>query len=213
MKTVFILAGLVLLLTGVSAAGKLDEGVLKDFQAGFTGDQQALDRAMKAAEAALAEDPKHAEALVWHGAATFFLCGQAYQSGDMVKGQELWDKGLKEMADAVALEQDGIGVRQVRWQVLTGATQHPMLPPDMAAQLLEVALPDGEKILSVHGESFGKQPPEYRGGLLMGLARGWDQLGKEDKARPYFERIVKDLPGSEFEKKAKEWLDAREKKE
>ncbi len=198
-------------LAGLLPAEALDEAIRKDFQAGFSGDPSALDKAMKATEEALVKNPKHAEALVWHGAATFFLCGQAYQAGDMVKGAELWDRGLKEMADAVLLEPENIGVMSIRAGTLMGAARHPMMPPDMGAQLLEVAVPDNEKILALHKDGFANLPAGYRAELLLNIAEGWDMLGKEDKARPYFERLGKELPDTEPGKRAAAWLEAKQK--
>jgi len=214
MKPIFrslFAAGLIVCHAGLLPAEALDEAIRKDFQAGFSGDQSAFDRAMKAAEETLAKNSKHAEAMVWHGAATFFLCGQAYQAGDMVKGAELWDKGLKEMADAVALEPENIGVLSIRTGTLMGAARHPMMPPDMGAQLLEVALPDNEKILGLHKDGFANLPAGYRAELLLNIAEGWDMLGKEDQARPYFERLARELPDSQQGKRAAAWIESKEK--
>src|SRR5262245_20290847 len=46
---------------------RFDYLVREDYFAGLAGDQAALERAIKTCEEALAKNPKHAEALVWHG--------------------------------------------------------------------------------------------------------------------------------------------------
>ena len=45
-------------------------GVQREMFAGLAGNLDALNRAMAACERTLAENPKHAQALVWHGIGT-----------------------------------------------------------------------------------------------------------------------------------------------
>ena len=56
---------------------RFDDIVRSDFFAGFRGDAARLERGMKRCEEALAADPNHADALVWHGAGLMFLAGEA----------------------------------------------------------------------------------------------------------------------------------------
>ena len=49
------------------SAERFDMEVRNDFFAGFSGNKEALDRAMQKSEAVMAANPKHAEAMVWHG--------------------------------------------------------------------------------------------------------------------------------------------------
>ena len=92
------------------AQERFDMVVRNDFFSGFGGNREALERAMKKSEAVLASNPKHAEAMVWHGSGTFVLSGVAVQNGDFPKAGELYKKGLDEMAAAVALEPDNVAV-------------------------------------------------------------------------------------------------------
>lgn len=57
--------------------------VRADMFAGFAGDAARFAKAMEACERTLARQPKHPEALVWHGSGLFFQAGQAFQRGDM----------------------------------------------------------------------------------------------------------------------------------
>jgi len=50
---------------------RFDHVVRNDFFAGFAGDEEALERAMKVSGETLAANPEHAEALVWHGAGLY----------------------------------------------------------------------------------------------------------------------------------------------
>jgi tetratricopeptide (TPR) repeat protein len=197
-------------LAGLAAAQettqtRFDLQVRNDFFAGFTGNQQALDRAMKMCEEALAKDPKNAEAMVWHGAGTFYRSGQAFQGGDMAKGQELWQRGLGEMDQAVQLAPDRVGVRIPRGATLLTAARN--LPnPAMARPLIETAVGDYEHTLELqqaHFDSLGVHP---RGELLIGLADGYARLGKDEQAKTYFERIRAALPGTAYAVSADKWL-------
>ena len=126
-------------------AQRFDMAVRSDFFAGFAGDEARLKKGMDACEQALAENPKHAEALVWHGSGLAFQAGSAFQKGDMKTGGELWQRGMEEMNTAVTLAPDNVAVRIPRGAVLLQATMN--MPPPMAKPLLESALADYEHVL------------------------------------------------------------------
>jgi tetratricopeptide (TPR) repeat protein len=188
------------------APARFDLQVRSDFFAGFAGDTSRLEKAMAACERALASDPKHAEALVWHGSGLAFQAGTAFQRGDRQSGMELWTRGLSEMDQAVALAPDHVGVRIPRGAMLITATRN--MPPDVAKPLLQSALADYERTLELQSASgvFATLGDHPKGELLFGLAEGYSRLGQTDKARTYFERLVKDAPGSGQTPKAREWL-------
>ena len=205
------LAHLAVAVAGVLAFGwaaeRFDYRVRQDFFVGFAGDQAAFERGMKACEETLKENPKHAEALVWHGAGRFFLSGRSFQSGDVNKGMELWQSGLKEMETAVSLEPDNLGVRIPRGAALIQASLS--VPPAQAKAILETGVADFERVLELQRPYFAQIGTHPRGELLQGLAGGWYRLGDQEKARGYFERIVNALPGTEYEKRAKTWLETK----
>src|SRR5262245_9337134 len=64
------------------AAERFDYVVRDDFFAGLRGDVARLDRAMKTCEEMLARNPRHAEALVWHGAGLLAQARLAFERGD-----------------------------------------------------------------------------------------------------------------------------------
>jgi len=183
---------------------RFDYLVRADFFAGFAGDEARLKKAMDACEQALADNPKHAEALVWHGGGLAFQAGTAFQKGDMKTGGELWQRGMDEMNAAVALEPDKVGVRIPRGAVLLQATMN--MPPAMAKPLLESAVADYEHVLQLQSSYFNTLGDHPKGELLFGLAEGYSRLGQLEKARIYFERLVKDAPTSGQTPKAKQWL-------
>jgi tetratricopeptide (TPR) repeat protein len=183
---------------------RFDIVVRGDFFAGFAGSEARLKKGMEACERALAENPKHAEALVWHGSGLVFQAGAAFQKGDMKAGGELWQRGMDEMNAAVTLAPDKVGVRIPRGAVLLQATMN--MPPPMAKPLLESALADYEHVLQIQSPYFNTLGDHAKGELLFGLAEGYSRLGQPHKARTYFERLVQDAPASGQTPKAKQWL-------
>ncbi|MCU1385845.1 MAG: hypothetical protein JWL71_4542 [Acidobacteria bacterium] len=185
-------------------AERFDLIVRGDFFAGFAGDQARLAKGMDACERVLAATPNHAEAMVWHGSGLAFSAGMAYQKGDMQTGGELWQRGMNEMDKAAALEPDNVGVRIPRGAVLLQSTQH--MPADRARPLIEKGVADYEHVLALQSAYFTTLGDHPKGELLFGLAEGYSRLGQSDKARQYFDRLIKDAPTSGQAPKAQAWL-------
>lgn len=186
---------------------RFDYRVRNYFFAGFSGDTASLEKGMKICEDALAIDPKNAEALVWHGSGVFFESGQSFQQGDSQKGTELWQRGLKEMADAVAIAPNAPGVVIPRGAVLLTASQR--VPPEMARQLIQTGVQDFEKAYQLQGPDLTGLGTHPRGELMIGLADGYSRLGEQDKAQQWFERIEKEMPGTPYAKSAATWLETK----
>jgi tetratricopeptide (TPR) repeat protein len=186
------------------APARFDMLVRSDFFAGFGGDAARLTRGMEVCERTLADNPRHAEALVWHGAGLAFQGGMAFQKGDAQTGADLWGRGLAEMDRAVALEPDSVGVRVPRGALLLQATRY--MDPGGARPLVEKAVGDYERTLAIQSAYFDTMGDHPKGELLFGLAEGYTRLGDMDKARTYFERLVKDAPASGQAPKARDWL-------
>jgi hypothetical protein len=160
---------------------------------------------MKLCEDTLANQPKHAEAMVWHGSGLLFLAGQSFQKSDLVKGNELWERGMKEMDGALALEPDNVGVLIPRGATFLEASKHVPIP-DLQESLLRQGLAAYEKTLVLQRSYFASLSVHAKGELLIGLADGWDRAGDKVKARSYYERILKDCPDSSYAERAKKWL-------
>jgi len=188
-------------------AERFDFKVRNDFFAGFAGDKEALDRAMKASEEALAADPKNAPALVWHGAGVYFQSGQAFRAGDSAHGIELYTKGLKEMDDAVAMDPRNVGVLIPRSAVLLTSSE--TMPPDRARPLVEKAVHGYEATLEIQKDYFDTLGTHPRGELLQGLARGYDRLGNREKAQAYYQRIQNELASTPYAKRAALWMETK----
>jgi tetratricopeptide (TPR) repeat protein len=188
-----------------AAPQRFDYLVRADFFAGIAGDEARMKKAMDLCEKVLAENPNHAEALVWHGAGLFGQAGAAFQKGDPTNGRTLFDRGITEMNRAVTLAPDDPGVLITRAAVLLEGTR--AMPLETARPLLESALKNYERVLEVQAPIFGTLGDHPKGELLFGLAEGYARLGDAAKARAYFERLVADAPASGQAPKAKQWLE------
>ena len=188
-------------------AERFDFQVRADMFAGLAGDSVAMDRAMKLCEETLAKDPDNAEALVWHGAGSIYLSGQAMRAGDYAKGGPLLAKGLSEMDDAVAKAPDKVGVLIPRAAALVEYSKYDP-SPDRSRAELEKALGDYEKVLTLQKSYWQTLPVHARGELLSGLAEGWLRAGDSEKALSYMARIVAETGGSPYAARAQDFLAA-----
>ena len=185
----------------------LDAIVRSDFFAGMMGNRARLDRGMKYCEDLLAKNPKHAEALVWHGGGLLVRAVHAYTKGDDATGDTLWKKGIEEMNKAAALEPDNMKVKIGRSATLIGYFQSGWDPSDSQSRvLLESALLDYERVYRWQKPNFSRVRIHSRGELLFGLASGWSILGNDNKAREYLMLILKECKDTPYEAEARRWL-------
>jgi tetratricopeptide (TPR) repeat protein len=210
MTLISFVAGVVALMLSAAQAPpagqqRFDYLVRADFFAGVAGDEARMKKAQDLCEQTLAEHPMYPEALVWHGAILFAGAGQAFQKGDMATGGQLFQRGVQEMNDAVALAPDNPGVLIPRAAVLLEGTRG--MPPDMARPLLESAVANYEHVLDVQAPRWAALGDHAKGELLFGLADGSARLGRPEKARAYFERVIKDAPTSGQAPRAKQWIE------
>lgn len=187
------------------AAQRFDYLVRADFFAGMAGDEARLQHAKSVCEEALAANPKHAEALVWHGSILFFEAGRTFGKGDFAAGGQLFQRAMQEMNDAVAIAPDNPGVLIPRAAVLIEGTR--TMQPDMARPLLESAVANYERVLDIQKPIWSTLGDHAKGELLFGLADASARLGRQDKAREYFNRLIADAPTSGQAPRAKTWLE------
>jgi hypothetical protein len=185
-----------------SSRPRFDEIVREDFFAGFAGDREALDRGMRTCSDALKQDPHNAEALAWEAGGFIYLGSQAAHNGDRAQGLTIQDRGYKELDYAVAINPNNIAPLISR-----GAT---LLYEDPATAVgkkrLQQGVADYERVLGLSKISFAQQSTHSRGELLNGIADGLARLGERQRARGYFERVTRELPGSKYADVATRWL-------
>src|SRR5262245_52865564 len=179
--------------------------VRADMFAGMGGDAARFAKAMDACERMLARDPKHAEALVWHGSGLFVQAGQAFSRGDMATGGPLFGRGLGEMNEAVSLAPNSLAVVIPRGAVLLQASR--AMPPSMGEPLLKTGVADFEHVLELQQAYFRTLGDHPKGELLFGLADGYARLGDKVKARAYFERLIAEAPTSGHAPRGRAWIE------
>lgn len=183
---------------------RFDHVVRNDFFAGFGGNAEALERAMKTAEAVLAAQPQHAEALVWHGSGLYFQAGMSFQRGDARRGMELYLKAMEEMERAVKLEPDNAGVRIPRGAALLEATRFQNADERVLGEI-RTGVNDYRHVYELQQQNLSRLGEHPLGQLLLGLGDGYSRLGETDKARTYFALIETMLPGTAYAKRAASW--------
>jgi hypothetical protein len=186
---------------------RFDEKVREDFFAGFEGDSDSLERAMKACETVLASEPKHAEAMVWLGSGQIFLSGQNFSKGKVADGMKFWQTGLGNMDKAVELEPDNIGVLIPRAAVLIPASRN--LPEIVKKPVLEGVLKNFEHVYDMQKNSLDKIGEHPLGELRMGLAEVYRALGRGDDSKTQLEAVLKELPKTDYATEATKWLAAK----
>jgi hypothetical protein len=184
---------------------RFDMKVRQDFFDGLRGDRAALARAMATCDAALARDPRDAEAMVWHGAGLVAEAGEKFRAGDQAAGIGLWQRGLGEMNHAVELAPQNVGVRIPRGAVLLA--MGPFVPEPQRSQLLHAGLGDYEATLALQRAYFGTLSLHAREQLLYGLVDGYAQLGDQQSARRYEQQMEREAAGSELLARAKQRAD------
>ena len=216
MRSLFICAIMVGVAGAIYGQGKqtaprperFDKIVREDIFAGFGGDDERLARGLKTIDETLAKNPKHSEALVWRGAARVFQSAKAFQTQKVAEGLNLWNSGLKDMDDAVALDPKNPGVRIPRAASLLPAIHN--APPAMTKALIPKAVDDYETMYEMQKDHLDKIGTYPFGELRMGLADAYRLAGQLDKSKRQLEAIAKELPDSKYAKRAKEWLGAKD---
>jgi hypothetical protein len=185
------------------AQQRFDFKVREDMFAGFDGDTEAFDRAMKLIADTLTANPDHAEALVWRGDARLFLAVQAFQRGAFTEGRKLSAEGIADMERAVSLAPNDIAVRVPR---ATGLQPYARglrrFDRAEADKLTAIAIGDFEFVVAASQPDWSKLSEHGRGELLGALADGWLSLGETAKANAYLDRMVSELPGTAYAKNA-----------
>jgi tetratricopeptide (TPR) repeat protein len=191
--------------TAKEMASRFDHYVRGDFFLGFSGNLEALDSGIQKCETILQEQPNHPEAMVWLGSGLYFKTGQAFMKGDQKLGMQLYMKSQRLMAKAVELAPNDISVRIPRGATLLTATQGQELDDRVRGEV-ETARDDYEKVLELQSSYLDKLSTHAKGELFIGIASSNARLGQNDRAKEFYSRIVKEMPGTVYAKKADKWL-------
>ena len=189
------------------AQTRFDMVVRNDLFAGMYGDAAALQRGLATCEKILAENPKHAEALVWHGMGLLVQSRFEFEKNNPQGAVTLSQKGIAEMDRAVELEPNNLGVRIPRGAALRDATQQ--MPPFMSEPLLERARTDFQYTFETQKDNLPTSEHPL-GELLQALGDIYSRQGKADEAGKYYGMIPERLPNTEYARRATEWMKTRQ---
>ena len=188
-------------------AQRLDFAVRNDFFAGFSGNQDAFERAMKASSEVIAASPDDcAEALAWHGSGLSLLAGRKFQAGDYEAGGGMWARGNAEMERAGKMAPDAIGVLIPRAAAWFAASRG--MPKEQGTPLLKKAIADYEHVYELQKDIFDGLNIHNKSELLFGMADGYARLENAEKARLYFEKLAALGAGSGHLQQARSYLDS-----
>ena len=182
--------------------GRFDYQVRADMFNGFEGDEEAFDRAMALCEQRLAANPDDPEPLVWHGVGLMFRAGRAAMAGGREQAAAFGRRGFAEMARAVALAPDTVGVLIPRGAVLLAAARD-MPNGARAREYLRTATDDFARALTIQQPYLARMSTHGKGELLGGLADGWARLDDMEKSRVYLRQVIDELPDSKYAAAAK----------
>jgi tetratricopeptide (TPR) repeat protein len=170
--------------------------VQRDILTGIS-DPQALKRGMEACEKALAVQPDHPAALVYHGI------------GLLIESQtqpELFPKGIAEMDRAVQLDPANLGVRIPRASTLMAISRQMPESPFRQAQIAK-ARADFQYAFDTQKDQLDELGTHPLGELLQNLGDIYSRLDKPEEARKYYALIQNKLPGTEYYKRAQQWME------
>jgi hypothetical protein len=105
------------------------------------------------------------------------------------------------------LEPDNIGVLIPRAAVLMPASRN--LPNPIKGQVLASVLRDFTRVYEAQKDTLDKIGEHPLGELRMGLADIHRSLGDLEKSREHLEAVKRELPDSDYAKRADEWLAAK----
>jgi tetratricopeptide (TPR) repeat protein len=207
MKPVRLL--LIILMAGTFVAqSRLDTDQLRnDLFAAMAGNAEALQRIFVSTEKVLGEDPNHAQALVWHGAATmgrFFV----EPPGNLQAAMQNVQNGVAEMDRAVSLTPDDLEVRIMRAVVYGPASRS--LPPPLAESMIEKARTDLQHTFDLQERHLAELGTHPLGELLQALGDVYSRQGKVDDAEKYYRMIQTMLKDTEYARRAGEWMKTRQ---
>ena len=204
MKTLRLL--LVVLTAGtLLAQDRLDSNQMRDslFSA-LSGHPEAFKKILDTSSKALSLNPDHAQAMVWHGVATFGGFFVEAQKGNMPTAMASLEKGTAEMDRAVSLAPDDIEVRIMRAVMYSPASRQ--LPPPLATDALEKARSDFQHAFDLQKSKLDQMGTHPLGELLQNLADLNSRQGKTADAERYYAMIQTKLKDTEYARRAGEWM-------
>jgi hypothetical protein len=200
------LAALVVAAAGAAAQSFSFERLRNDLFAGAAGDMTALRRVLTEVEGLLAANPQHPQAMVVHGIAVVFAAAHE-SAGEPGRAAEMFQRGITEVNAAVTLAPDDLFVRVLRGVLLQRASGN--VPPPLRAQMLEDARSDFQRVFDMQQSGLDGLGTHRLGELLSALGDVYSRLDRTGEAERYYSAIVEKLPGTEYARRAADWMATR----
>jgi hypothetical protein len=135
-----------------------------------------------------------------------FLAGEAAQRGDRETAAARARRGRAEIDRADQIAPDSLSVMLVRAVTLNASAPN-VSDPALGRRMQQAAVAGFERALAIQEPTLAQLSDHSRGELLAGLAEGWSRLGDTARSRAYLERIVRELPSTRYQVRARQWLE------
>lgn len=166
------------------STGRVPQGVLDDFIAGFQGDETAFKRAMEGADKVLRDDPTNAEALAWRSSGMGMQAGKSFQKGDFREGMRLWGDSQSGLNRAVDMEPDNVHVRFVRGKSMLESSLHDPNPTSSGEEA-RMAIGDLELALGSIDDLEKRLPKSTREEFYAWLLQAAKKVGDKERIEKY----------------------------
>ena len=210
-RPILVLLCLALAPATLSAREHLDHNAMRlDLFALLTGDKAAEQRLLTMTSSALERDPDHAQALAWHGATLIAtgMLGLGAPNADPQAARQRFGQGIRETDRAVMLAPDDTEIRSVRGVLMQVLSRQ--LPPEYAGRMLDRARDDYQRIFDLQAGSLDRIGQHPLGELLQALGDIYARHAQPEEAEKYYRMIDAKLSGTEYARRANEWLKTRQ---
>jgi hypothetical protein len=215
-----VLGGFVIAAASVAGAGAPEKEarpknvrfytwVREDTFAGWMNNDLARHaRGMKKTQEWLDDNPGSPEAINWLGAGKMFDAVRAFEAGDPVKGDALFQESaaLLEKGQALAPTHPGI-LATTAGTLMNFAGK---LPDRHSRQAVEKAREPYATLYKLQESMLDKFPLHLKGEVLAGVAETEFRVGDRERGIAFLNRIVTGMPGTPYARTAETWLKAPE---
>lgn len=178
----------------------------EDIFAGIlAGDLERLKLRIDKLDAVIKQNPNAAGSFAWKGAGELTLAIHAHEAGNTSEFTAQYEAAVRSFANAERLAPKSVGVYDVSgaaWGVLGDR-----LPIALRAAAFETAYRSWQIALKLSQDRLATMSPHGRGEMLTGIAHAAQRTGRTEEARQRLIEMVTALPGTPFEKRARQWLD------
>jgi tetratricopeptide (TPR) repeat protein len=179
--------------------------VREDAFAGMmANDMERFERGAKNIDLLLAERPEaRADLLAWKGLVFMNRAVFAREKNQAAEYAADYREALATFAEAARLDPAGIGVNAIRGG--TGAFLGDRLAPEHRAENWVASYEAYQVIWKAQSTNLERLPVHIKGELLAGLAETAQRTGRAEESRRYVDEILRVLPGTPYEARARKW--------